>query len=74
MATQTLDEMVRGSLDLLPPAGQKVDFDEYKSQLYAAYPDNGRDVFAHLIKREIVNKNLERNAEGKLVVMISRKA
>jgi len=74
MAVLTLDEVVKGGLDLLPAAGTKIEFDTFKAQLYAQYPDNGRDAFAHMIKRDLINKDMGRNAEGKLVVMLSRKA
>ena len=74
MALQTLDQIVAAGVELLPPVGQEVEFDTYKAQLYAAYPDGGRDAFAHMIKRDVIKKMLGRNAEGKPVVMLSRKA
>lgn len=70
----SLDDVVKGGIDLLPAVGQKVEFDVFKGQLYAAYPDGGRDAFARMIKNELINKELARNADGKLVVMLSRKS
>jgi hypothetical protein len=66
--------MVKAAVALLPPAGEEVEFDTYKAKLYSEYPDGGRDSFAHMIKRDVVNKKLRKNADGKPVVMLSRKA
>ena len=69
-----MDEMIASALELLPAAGSKVEFDVYKSKLYAANPEKGRDVFAYMIKRDLVQKELSRNSDGAVVVMLSRKA
>lgn len=74
MPAQTLDEVVAGGLELLPPVGQDVEFEAYKAQLYAAYPDSGRDAFAHMIKRDLVKKELKTVGPRQHVVMLSRKA
>lgn len=74
MATQTLDQIVSAGVELLPPAGTEIEFDAYKAKLYAAYPDGGRDAFAHMIKGELVTKKLKQNAAGQPVVMLSRKS
>lgn len=74
MAVESLDQLVALAVDLLPPVGTQVEFDVYKAQLYAAHPDGGRDAFAHMIKRDVIKKVLGTNAEGKPVVMLSRKA
>lgn len=74
MPVNNLEDLVIAAVALLPPTGSKIEFDAYKAQLYAAYPDGGRDAFAHMIKKGIVNKELDRNNDGKLVVMLSRKA
>lgn len=68
-----MDEMIGAALALLPPAGQTVEFEAYKQKLYAANPTNGRDVFAHLLKRDLVGKKISRNAQGGMVVLLSRK-
>jgi hypothetical protein len=73
MPQNDMQSMVSDAIDLLPPAGQKVEFNAYKAQLYAANPNNGRDVFAHMIKRELVNKELGNNDENGIVVLLSRK-
>lgn len=71
---KTLDEMVLEALDLLPPAGQKMEFEVFKAKLYASNPSKGRDVFAHIIKNDLAVKELGRNASNKIVVNLSRKA
>jgi len=68
----SMQEMVNNAIALLPPAGEWVEFDEYKSNLYSSNPQNGRDVFAHLIRRELVLKRLDTNTDGKVVVFLSR--
>lgn len=73
MPATDLQSMVNEAVEMLPPAGEKVEFNAYKAQLYAANPDNGRDVFAHMIKREVVKKELGRNEENAIVVLLSRK-
>lgn len=74
MTAPTLDEVVKGGLDLLPPVGTEVEFEAYKAQLYAAYPNNGRDAFAHMITRNLINKKLKTVGDHQHVVMLSRKA
>lgn len=68
----TMTELIKGAIDLLPKKGDWVEFDAYKSSLYASQPEQGRDVFAHLIKRDLVLKKLDTNTEGKVVVFLSR--
>lgn len=74
MPLNNLDDMVEAAVALLPPTGSKVEFNAYKAQLYTAYPDGGRDAFAHMIKKNVVNKELVSGPDGKPVVMLSRKA
>jgi hypothetical protein len=68
-----MDELVAQAIALLPVSG-KVEFNVYKAQLYAALPDYGRDVFASMIKRSLVQKELGRDGSGNVVVLLSRKA
>jgi len=70
----SMQDSVGVAVGLLPPEGSKVEFNAYKSQLYSALPENGKDVFAHMIKANLINKELDRNDEGAIVVMLSRKA
>lgn len=70
----TLQDAVDVALELLPPVGQKIEFDEFKAKLYADQPDNGRDAFARIIKQDLAVKELSRNADGKIIVLLSRKA
>jgi len=66
--------MIAEALALLPPVGQSVEFEAYKAKLYAANPEKGRDVFAHLIKKDLLDKKLSRDAAQKIIVLLSRKA
>lgn len=68
-----LDMAVVDAIALLPPVGQTVEFNAYKSTLYAANPDGGKDVFARMIKAGLVNKKLSRNSAGEVTVLLSRK-
>lgn len=74
MAGKTLQESIDAAVNLLPPLGQEVEFNAYKAKLYAADPNNGRDAFAHMIKKEVIAKKLGSNEQGKPVVMLSRKS
>lgn len=70
----SLDDVVKAGIELLPKAGEKIEFDAYKARLYAAYPEAGRDAFARMIKAELINKELSQDKDGKLVLLVSRKA
>jgi len=74
MAALNLDQMSEQAVELLPAVGQTMEFDAYKAKLYAQFPESGRDVFSHLIRNDIVAKKLARGADGKPVVLLSRKA
>jgi len=68
----SLEQLVSYAIDLLPSTGT-IEFNAYKAKLYAAQPDGGRDAFAHMIRANLINKSLERDAGGKPKVMLSRK-
>lgn len=70
----TKQDNINAALDLLPPAGEKVEFDTYKGQLYGANPDGGKEAFTHILKNNLVNRELSRNEEGKPIVLLSRKS
>jgi len=74
MASKTLDQMVDDAVALLPPTGQTIEFDAYKATLYAANPNNGRDLFSHMIRQNVISKKLSKNSSGQMVVLLSRKA
>ncbi len=74
MASGTFDSMTKSAVDMLPKAGEWVEFDKYKADLYGANPEKGRDVFAHIIKNDLVVKKLDTNTNGKVVVFLSRKS
>jgi len=71
---QSMETMTDSAVELLPKAGEWMEFDKFKSTLYSANPEKGRDVFAHIIKNDIVLKKLDTNADGQVVVFLSRKA
>jgi hypothetical protein len=66
-----MDELVSQAIELLPVTGT-VEFNAYKATLYEALPDYGRDVFASMIKRGLVKKELGRDSSGAVVVLLSR--
>lgn len=68
-----MDEMLSEAVEMLPPVGKTVVFDDFKAQLYSANPNNGRDVFSYLIRQGLVQKRLSRNSDGQMVVLLSRK-
>lgn len=74
MEKKTMQESINGALELLPPVGQTVEFNVFKGQLYAADPDGGKDAFTHIIKNNLVKRDLRRNEQGEMVVDLSRKA
>jgi|EndMetStandDraft_7_1072992.scaffolds.fasta_scaffold90924_2 hypothetical protein len=69
---KSFDVLVSEAVDLLPPKGEWVEFDAYKSNLYSKQPESGNAVFAHMIKRDVVLKKLDTNTSGKVVVFLSR--
>lgn len=73
MAKRSLQGSIDAALEMLPPAGSVVEFDAFKSSLYAADPDGGKDAFTYMIKNDLVKRDLTRNSEGKIVVNLSRK-
>ncbi len=72
MAGSEMQDMIGSALDLLPKPGEWVEFDAYKADLYEANPAKGRDVFAHLIKRDLVAKKLDTDTNGNVKVFLSR--
>jgi len=72
MAGSSMQQMVESAVQLLPAKGTWMEFDEYKAKLYSANPSNGRDVFAHIIKNDLVLKKLDVNTAGSVVVLLSR--
>jgi hypothetical protein len=74
MASRSQPAYVQSAIELLPAAGQWMDFDEYKAKLYLANPQNGRDVFAHLLKGDLIDKKMQPGKDGKPQVVVGRKA
>jgi len=74
MASGSMQDMTGSAIELLPKVGEWVEFDAYKSNLYAANPAKGKDVFAHIIKNDLVLKKLDTNTNGQVVVFLSRKS
>lgn len=70
----SMQEMISSAVELLPKKGEWVEFDTYKDNLYGKNPAKGKDVFAHIIKNDLVLKKLDTNTNGQVVVFLSRKA
>lgn len=68
----SLDDIVKAGIAMLPPAGEKMVFDDFKAKLYAAYPDGGRDAFARMIKADLIKKELDKDKDGNHVLLVSR--
>lgn len=70
MITQS---MLDAAIEILPSTGE-IDFEEYKETLYAAYPEDGKEIFTSLLKSRAFKKRLELNvAQGVKVVWLSRR-
>jgi hypothetical protein len=69
---QTLQESIDAAVELLPPAGQSIEFDEFKAQLYAANPDGGRDAFAYMLKNKLVKTTVTRQADKSMRTTLER--
>lgn len=68
----SFNDKVKEALALLPPEGQKMEFDEYKAKLYSVNPDTGKDVFTHLIKRDLIGKVLDQREDGSHMLNVFR--
>lgn len=68
----SFNDNLKAAIELLPKAGDKVKFDEYKAKLYDAQPDSGQAVFARLIKQDLIGKELADDGTGKPVLMVFR--
>jgi len=68
-----MDNLVVQALAMLPASGEVV-FDVYKASLQAAMPDKAKDVFTHILKNDLLNKEVRYNSDGQITVYLSRKA
>jgi len=66
-----LNDVVSDALTLLPAEGE-VEFNDYKAQLYVEYPEQGRDAFQHMLKKDMFKKRLDTSARP-VKVYLSRK-
>lgn len=73
-ARKSLQEQIDGAVALLPPAGESIEFDEFKSKLYAEYPDNGKDVFTYMLKNKLVKTTVTRQADKSMKTTLARPA
>lgn len=55
MVTQ---DKIDAALALLPSDGSEVVFDAYKESLYRVMPDSGKEVFTHLLSKNMVKRRL----------------
>lgn len=58
MPPLALNDVVADALELLPVEGE-IEFEAYKANLYAEYPEAGRDAFQHILKKDMVGKRLD---------------
>lgn len=71
---KTLQEQIDAAVELLPPAGQSIEFDEFKSKLYAANPDGARDAFTYILKNGLVKTKVTRQADKSMKTTLERPA
>jgi len=66
-----LNDIVVDALTLLPIEGE-IEFNAYKAQLYVEYPEQGRDAFQHLLKKNMVKSRLDTSTRP-VTVYLSRR-
>lgn len=71
---KTLQEQIDAAVEMLPPAGQRVEFDEFKAQLYAANPDGGKDALTYMLKNRLVTTTVVRQADKSMLTTLERPA
>jgi len=70
MAGDSLQTVIDGSLALLPNEVSRVSFDDYKSSVLAAYPESGKDALTAILKGRLLNKRLERQSDGTILLKV----
>jgi len=65
-------EQLQEALDLLPSYDKPESFDDFKARLYAKNPNGGRDVFAHMIKNDMLRKELVRDSAQNVQLVVSK--
>lgn len=68
----TAQENLDQALELLPVEGE-IEFDAYKSDLYAVQPDTGKQTFTAIIKGNLAKRRLDMTGDTPKVYL-SRKA
>ena len=71
---KSLQEQIDEAVAMLPPKGERVEFDTFKANLYAANPDGGRDAFAYMLKRGLVKTRVTRQADKSMLTTLERPA
>ena len=70
---ENLDTLVAKAISLLPANGSTMEFNAYKTALYSAMPDQGKEAFTRMLTANLINKSLNRDSSGNTVVLLSRK-
>ena len=68
--TEDLNSVIQAGIALLPDGGKRVVFDDFKANLYAHYPNLGREAFARMIKADLIGKELSVGSDGKHVLSV----
>lgn len=73
MSAVNLDQLVAQAIALLPSNGSTMEFNAYKTALYSAMPDHGKEAFTRMLTADLINKSLSRDSSGHTAVLLSRK-
>jgi hypothetical protein len=70
----SFNDQLKQAVELLPSADKPMIFDDYKAQLYSVNPDGGKAVFTHMIKNDLLRKELARDSSGNVILVVSKLA
>ncbi|MBI1278192.1 MAG: hypothetical protein GC179_08700 [Anaerolineaceae bacterium] len=68
----SLQEQIEAAVEMLPPAGETILFDEFKAKLYAANPNGGRDAFAFMLKNGLAKTTVQRQPDKSMKTFLQR--
>jgi len=71
---KSLDEQVAEAVELLPPVGEAIEFNEFKAKLYAVNPDGGKDAFTFMLKNGMVKSKVKRQPDKSMKTTLERPA
>lgn len=70
---KSLDVQIEEAVAMLPPAGEAIEFDEFKAKLYAANPD-AKDAFSFMLKNNLVKARVKRQPDKSMKTTLERPA